>query len=141
MNRNTSGENLERRLIYMTNEQISLKTYMQLVENVAFYPQVNAHNMAAATYLVLGLCGEAGEVSEKFKKIIRDEQLDPTVKLSALSVEQQEEILNEMGDVVWYVARIAVEIGKDINEVLQVNYDKLMSRYHRGMIGGSGDNR
>jgi NTP pyrophosphatase (non-canonical NTP hydrolase) len=78
----------------------------------------------------LGLVGEAGEVAEKIKKMLRDSN-----KVSA------DEIVKELGDVVFYATALANYFHSDLTEVLQVNMDKLNSRARRGVIKGSGDNR
>ena len=79
---------------------------------------------------VLGLVGEAGEVAEKIKKQIRDG-----------SRVSNEEIVKELGDVVFYATALANYLGYDLQEVLNRNIDKLDSREARGVIKGSGDNR
>ena len=78
----------------------------------------------------LGLVGEAGEVAEKVKKQIRDGKL--------VSVE---EIIKELGDVMFYLVALANHYGSDLDEVLQKNVDKLNSREDRGVLNGNGDNR
>ena len=78
----------------------------------------------------LGLVGEAGEVAEKIKKMLRDSN-----KVSP------DEIVKELGDVVFYATALANYFNSDLTEVLQVNMDKLNSRAKRGVIKGSGDNR
>lgn len=83
---------------------------------------------------VLGLTGEAGEVADKVKKIVRD-------KNGKVTEEDRKEIAKELGDVMWYVASIARYLGISLSEVAQMNLDKLESRYQRGKIGGDGDNR
>lgn len=85
-------------------------------------------------YPVLGLTGEAGEVSDKFKKIMRDKQgvIDDTDK---------EEIKKELGDVLWYVAIIADTLGIKLEDVAITNTVKLKSRKERNKISGNGDNR
>lgn len=118
-----------------------ISEYQELVETVALYPGVNEKNMQAAMYLALGLNGEAGEVAEKFKKLIRDQRMLPATKLVEIDYEQQTAILNELGDVLWYITRMAVEMGADLEAVMAVNYEKLSSRYRRGKLTGSGDNR
>ena len=79
---------------------------------------------------VLGLVGEAGEIAEKVKKQIRDG-----------SLVSGEEIIKELGDVVFYITALANYFDSDLDEVLQKNVDKLNSREERGTLGGSGDNR
>lgn len=83
---------------------------------------------------VLGLTGEAGEVAEKLKKIIRD-------KDGVVSEEDRQELLKELGDVLWYIAVFADHLGSNIGAVAAANADKLASRKQRDVIQGSGDNR
>jgi len=85
-------------------------------------------------YPTLGLCGEAGEVADKVKKVLRD-------KNSEFSDEIKLELAKEIGDVAWYIAALCRDLGYTMEEVLQMNLDKLASRKERNMISGSGDNR
>lgn len=88
----------------------------------------------SAVYRTLGLVGEAGEVAEKMKKIIRD-------KDGVISEADKAEITKELGDVLWYVQALADYLDVPLEEVAQGNLDKLASRKNRGQIKGSGDNR
>lgn len=90
------------------------------------------------TYPTLGLVGEAGELADKIKKQMRDKG---AFKPSDVSAEDREEILKELGDVLWYVSCLATEFDEDLQAVAQRNIDKLQSRQQRGAIGGDGDNR
>ena len=83
---------------------------------------------------VLGLPGEAGEAADKFKKIIRD-------KGGVISKASREEIVKELGDVLWYIAMIAEYLEVPLSEVSKMTSDKLESRYNRNKLHGSGDNR
>ena len=83
---------------------------------------------------VLGMNGEAGELAEKMKKIIRD-------KNSVISDEDKLEMAKELGDVLWYIAVFAHDLGVPLDKIAQQNLDKLQSRKDRGVLGGSGDNR
>ncbi len=83
---------------------------------------------------LLGLVGESGEVAEKCKKIIRD-------KGGVLSIDDREELLKELGDVLWYVAVLSRYLGESFEDVAERNIDKLASRKARGVTQGSGDNR
>jgi NTP pyrophosphatase (non-canonical NTP hydrolase) len=83
---------------------------------------------------ILGLSGEVGEVSEKFKKIIRDGG-------GKFSDEDAKELAKELGDVLWYVSTITKYIGFNLEELAEDNIAKLNSRKVRGKLSGSGDNR
>ncbi|HUA13528.1 MAG TPA: nucleoside triphosphate pyrophosphohydrolase family protein [Candidatus Sulfotelmatobacter sp.] len=83
---------------------------------------------------VLGINGEAGEVAEKIKKIIRD-------KDGVISEEDKKEITKELGDVLWYIAVLAHQLGYKLDDVAETNLNKLASRKKRGVLTGDGDNR
>jgi NTP pyrophosphatase (non-canonical NTP hydrolase) len=84
------------------------------------------------TYATLGLVGEAGELANKVKKLLRG---DP----------ERDELLAgvkaEMGDVLWYLAALAEDLNVDLSEIAGENIDKLHSRQTRGKLLGGGDNR
>ena len=91
-------------------------------------------------YPALGLAGEAGEVSDKLKKLIRDN--DVRFDGEGMITDQQRADLGaELGDVLWYVSNLARDLGLTLNDVAMMNLEKLQSRQSRGVIGGSGDNR
>lgn len=117
----------------MSNDY-SFTEYQLGVDAVAKYPEVGTGSVNAMVYGVLGLNGEAGEVAEKFKKILRD-------KGGVLTQEDEDEILKEIGDVLWYAAALAAEMGYSLEEVAIRNLNKLNSRKERGVLNGSGDNR
>lgn len=108
---------------------MTLNEYQKKALETAIYPKEYK-----IIYPALGLTGEAGEVSDKIKKIIRDNngQCDENKK---------REVAKELGDVMWYIATLANDIGYTLEEIGQMNYEKLHSRQERGMLGGSGDNR
>jgi len=83
---------------------------------------------------VLGINGESGEVAEKLKKIIRD-------KDGVVSEEDKQELAKELGDVLWYLAVFAQDLGVSLDDIAAQNLAKLKSRKDRGVLGGSGDNR
>jgi NTP pyrophosphatase (non-canonical NTP hydrolase) len=85
-------------------------------------------------YPTLGLCGEAGEVADKVKKVLRDYNGDFTDAIRL-------EIAKELSDVLWYCAASARDLGYTLEEICKINLEKLQSRKERGVIGGSGDNR
>ena len=86
-------------------------------------------------YPSLKLAGEAGEVSEKVGKRLRDYEGDFT------DPEWQDALAKELGDVLWYIAALARDIGWTLEEVAEANLSKLASRIRRGVISGSGDDR
>lgn len=83
---------------------------------------------------VLGICGEAGEIAEKMKKIVRD-------KKGIISEEDKALMAKELGDVLWYLARFAQSIDMTIEDVALLNMKKLESRKERGVVLGNGDER
>ena len=80
------------------------------------------------------MVGEAGEVAEKVKKVIRDEG-------GVFTEEKKVELAKELGDVLWYIANIAADIDMELNLIATMNLDKLASRAERNKLSGSGDNR
>lgn len=101
--------------------------YQEFTRSTAVYPKQDLR--AIISYLALGLNGEAGEVAEKVKKWIRDGSLD------------KDGVEKEIGDVFWYLTRLADELNLSLDVILTKNRDKLIDRQNRGMLRGSGDNR
>lgn len=85
-------------------------------------------------HLLLGLCGEAGEIAEKAKKIVRDHDND-------FSKLDPDDLTKELGDVLWHVAVLADHFDITLEDVGAKNIAKLASRQKRGTIGGNGDDR
>lgn len=85
-------------------------------------------------YPTLGLTGEAGEIANKVKKILRD-------NAGEMAEDVRQNLISELGDVLWYVAALATDLKVELSEVANKNIDKLNSRKNRGTIAGSGDNR
>lgn len=83
---------------------------------------------------VFGLVGEAGEVAEKFKKLLRDKNGEATD-------EDKKELAKELGDILWYINSVGIYLGFSLEEIAQINLDKVLSRKSRGVTKGSGDNR
>lgn len=108
---------------------MTLDEYQKHALETAIYPENRR-----IIYPTLGLTGEAGEVADKVKKVIRDggEEFTP---------EKRREIMKEIGDVLWYCATLSHDLGYSLDEVAQANVDKLRSRMERHRIEGSGDNR
>ena len=108
---------------------MELSEYQRLSRRTAQYPRE-----AWLAYPALGLAGEAGEVAEHAKKVIRDDA-------GSVDAERREQMAKELGDVLWYVAQLASELELDLDQVAQANLDKLLSRQRRGVLSGSGDDR
>ena len=108
---------------------LTLNEYQKKASETALYPKEHG-----VTYTVLGLNGEAGEIADKYKKVIRDQG-------GELTSEMKDSLMKELGDVLWYVAMCANELGYDLDAVASKNLEKLFSRKERGKIQGSGDNR
>ena len=109
---------------------MDLNTYQQKARGTAIYPNMGNE----FTYPALGLAGEAGEIANKLKKVIRDNNGELTDRV-------RKDVADEIGDCLWYVAQLATEMGFTLGEIAQNNIDKLNSRKERGVLTGSGDNR
>ncbi|OHA57672.1 MAG: hypothetical protein A2114_01920 [Candidatus Vogelbacteria bacterium GWA1_51_14] len=109
---------------------MEFKDYQRESRKVAKYVDAGKNFI----YPTLGLTGEAGEVADVVKKIMRDDGMK-------VSPEKKEELKKELGDVLWYVAQVATEFDLDLEDVAQTNLAKLFSRLERGVLGGSGNDR
>lgn len=109
---------------------MDLNAYQRGARQTARYPDVGSNPI----YPTLGLCGEAGEVADKVKKVLRDQN-------GEFSPEVAQALMLELGDVLWYVAQLATELDLDLDDVATANLDKLASRAARNVISGSGDDR
>jgi NTP pyrophosphatase (non-canonical NTP hydrolase) len=109
---------------------MNFEEYQKESRKTALYPNMGENFV----YPTLGLSGEAGEVAEKIKKVIRDKE-------GKIDNETREMIRKELGDVMWYVAQLATELDLTLDEIASANIEKLASRLERGKIGGSGDDR
>jgi len=107
----------------------SFYEYEQLAAKFALYPEAGSGSPLALAYCALGLTGEAGEYSEKVKKLIRDGKLDKP--LSA----------KELGDVLWYLTASAKELGYTLSDIAEINIVKLQDRADRNVLQGNGDER
>lgn len=111
--------------------RMELNDYQTQSTTTAIYP--GKGEIIGLLYVALGL-GEAGELQGKVKKILRDDNM-------ILTDEKREAIIGELGDVLWYAANLATELGTTLEDVAQRNLDKLFSRKERGTLTGSGDER
>ena len=103
--------------------------YQKNTINTAIYPGAGTGDNRELVYLGLGLTSEAGEVAGKIKKLVRDGQFEPM------------QIAHELGDVLWYVARLGSSLGYDLETLMKWNYKKLNTRKEKGTLQGFGDVR
>ncbi len=101
---------------------ITAHEYQEKCKSTAIYPKKDA-----IAYLSLGLVSEAGEVAGKVKKNIRDGT--------------ESNVASEIGDVLWYCAMLANELGVNLGKIMEKNLEKLNDRKQRGTLQGSGDTR
>jgi len=105
-------------------DMMSLGQYQSAAAKTAMYK----HNHKIL-YPALGLAGEAGEVANKVKKMLRDDNLDRNA------------IASEIGDVLWYAAMLSKDLNIELHDVAMKNLEKLYDRKERGTIQGNGDER
>ena len=103
--------------------------YQKKTLETAVYPQAGSGAAIELYYLALGLTSEAGEVAGKVKKMIRDGSMDTAG------------MIQEVGDVLWYCARLADALGFTLEDTMRINHAKLTKRKDNGTIQGSGDTR
>ena len=111
------------------NRISDLDMYQQVAKTTAIYPREQA-----IIYPTLGLTGEAGEVANKVKKIIRDDG-------NKINESLVQEISAEIGDCLWYISVLADDIGCKLSDIANANLEKLANRKEKGTLHGSGDTR
>lgn len=79
------------------------------------------HYMPNVLYAAIGMCGEAGEVSELVKKYAYHGHTIDT-----------EHLARELGDVLWYVSYMADLFGYSLGKIMAMNQEKLAKRYPDG---------
>lgn len=104
--------------------------YQARASKTAVYPST-----ASILYPAMGLAGEAGEVCNKIKKVVRGDKIDTT------DHEWRTKVGDEMGDVLWYLAALASDLDLNLSKIAGRNLDKLDDRMKRNKIAGDGDNR
>jgi NTP pyrophosphatase (non-canonical NTP hydrolase) len=118
--------------------------YKEIIQSVSIYPTgdcvVKADNGDKITvflqeqYLVPALAGEVGELTSIYAKLFRDKKGD-------MQDEDIDNILKELGDILFMLTSLADVYGCSLSEVASFNAAKLLDRQKRGKIQGSGDNR
>jgi len=109
---------------------MQLNEYQAEAMKTAIYPNQGKN----IYYPTMGLVGEAGELSNKVKKVMRDDH-------DKVTEERKQELIKELGDVLWYVACLCSEIKVKLEDIAKDNLKKLSSRKERGTVPGSGDHR
>lgn len=113
---------------------MDLDEFQRATNETAYYPGLGEEGVGGLIYCTIALNEEAGELAGKVKKMMRDENC-------VMSKERRIAIVREAGDVLWYLARIAEELGVPLSVVAAENIFKTQGRKERGTIGGSGDDR
>jgi NTP pyrophosphatase (non-canonical NTP hydrolase) len=119
----------------------NLSEYQKEAARTAIYPgsgqewAINQQRVDdGLTYVALGLAGEAGEVGNTLKKALRDDR-------GKVTPERRAKVIGEMGDVLWYLARLATHLNVELSEVARQNVVKLRDRQERDVLGGDGGER
>jgi len=107
----------------------NIQDYQVWSRRTAIYPAG-----VAVQYTALGLAGEVGEICNEIKKVYRDDD-------GVVTAERRADLVDEFGDVFWYLARVTDELNIDMQDVLERNIAKLEDRLARDVLSGSGGNR
>lgn len=107
---------------------MTLNEYQEVAAKTAFYEGDDV------TYCALGITGEAGEVADHVKKMWRDDN-------GFLTDDRRDHLKKELGDVMWYIARMAGNLGYTLDDIAVANIEKIKDRLNRNVQNGSGDNR
>jgi len=121
---------------------MEFKEYQKKAHATAQYPKIEVKALEGADlavradwiYPVMGLMGETGELVEKLKKVIRNQD-------GILFDKEVKEIGKELGDILWYLSEVADALGLDLDKIAVQNLEKLQSRVERNVIKSEGDNR
>ena len=127
---------------YMDDDEIhfvdesDLDAYQEQADEFCFYP-------GTLIYPALGLCSEAGEVADKIKKLLRDDEMPLSEDFNALDIppEKRAAIAQELGDSLFYIAVTASDLGYSLSTIADMNIAKLQDRKDRDVLSGSGDFR
>lgn len=113
---------------------MTLNEYQDKANWTVTYPKAGEN----AVYPAMGVAGEAGEVCDKVKKYWRNSGL---MSAHGMPPEERYELIKELGDVLWYISALARELDCPLEEVANLNLNKLYDRKNRNVVKGSGDNR
>ena len=106
----------------LMEEHIKFDDYQKETAKSAAYQKgvIPNHQLNDATYLALGLCGESGEVGNKIKKLIRD--------VGNVPDESANDLAEELGDALWYLARLSATLGFSLSTIAALNIEKIRRR-------------
>ena len=107
---------------------MKMNDYQKRARKTAIYPEIHK-----ITYPAIGLAGEAGEVCNKLKKRLRGDKIEMW--------RTRDDLEKELGDVLWYVANLASDLGLHLDNIATKNIDKLRDRQRRDALQGDGDER
>jgi NTP pyrophosphatase (non-canonical NTP hydrolase) len=108
--------------------------YMEATRETAVYPDAMEGTVDAILYVGLGLASEAGEVAGELKRIVRDDA-------GTVTLRRTERLVKEIGDALWYAARLADELDLDLDDIAETNIARLLERKKHGTLKGEGDDR
>jgi NTP pyrophosphatase (non-canonical NTP hydrolase) len=116
--------------------ELTLDEYQRRASATAVYGQGvrELGDLGGIVYTALGLNGEAGELAEQCKKMLRDDS-------GLITVERENKMMKEAGDAQWYLSQFCLEMGWSLSEVGELNLEKLAKRQVRKALHGSGDDR
>lgn len=114
---------------------MTFNEYQKKSRKTALYTNIDKEVIGShILYPTLGLAGETGEFVEKIKKIIRN-------KNGIFDEEDKESLKGELGDILWYIAQLATDLGIELDDIAKSNLYKVLSRLERNAINSEGDNR
>lgn len=119
---------------------MTLNEYQEAAKKTAVYPDVGQGLESGISYTLFGLCGEVGETANLYKKYLRRDFSAERIALTSFDI-MRAKMLDELGDVLWYVSAVANELDISLDSLAQRNLNKLKARAERGTIKGSGDER
>jgi len=112
-----------------------MDSYQRVARKTVIYPRKQM-----IIYPALGLAGEAGEVCEKVKKYLRGDY-DVPYRPSQSKDVLADKVEEELGDVLWYIANLATDLGLSLDNIAAKNLAKLHDRKERNVLQGDGDDR
>ena len=130
-------------------KDMTIKEYQESTQKTAVYPRIEWFesykdnekddesvlkyvSTIGWTYPIIGLTGEVGELSNKLKKVIRDNKG---------KIKNPDDLADEIGDIMWYISQLCNELGLNLEEIMELNIKKLSDRKKRNKLHGSGDKR